>query len=146
MPPAEPGTYVLLLRCSSTRAVRVGRLGTLRLRPGWYVYVGSAFGPGGLRARIDHHRQRAQRPHWHIDYLRRYTRLESVWYACDVRQEHVWAAMIAAMPVAALVLQGFGSSDCRCATHLYWFGELPATALGRILGKKTAVVSEGCAT
>jgi hypothetical protein len=37
MPPAEPGTYVLLLRCSSTRAVRVGRLGTLRLRPGWYV-------------------------------------------------------------------------------------------------------------
>jgi hypothetical protein len=27
-----------------------------------------------------------------------YARLESVWYACDARQEHVWAAKIAAMP------------------------------------------------
>jgi Uri superfamily endonuclease len=71
MPPAEPGTYVLLLRCSSTRAVHVGRLGTLRLRPGWYVHVGSAYGPRGLRARISHHRHRVQRPHWPIDYLRR---------------------------------------------------------------------------
>jgi Uri superfamily endonuclease len=104
MPPTEPGTYVLLLRCSSTRAVRVGRLGTLRLRPGCYVYIGSAYGPGGLLARIGHHRHRAQRPHWHIDYLRRYTRLESVWYACDVRQEHVWAAKIAAMPGVSLSL------------------------------------------
>ena len=146
MSPAEPGTYILLLRCSSTRAVRVGRLGTLRLRPGWYVYVGSACGPGGLRARIGHHRHRAKRPYWHIDYLRRYARLESVWYARDVRQEHVWAAKIAAMPGAAMVLRGFGSSDCRCATHLYWFGELPATALGGFHEGKAAVVSEGCAT
>jgi Uri superfamily endonuclease len=135
MPPAEPGTYVLLLRCSSTRAVRVGGLGTLRLRPGWCVYVGSAYGPVGLRARIGHHRHRAQQPHWHTDYLRRYTRLECVWYACGVRQEHVWAAKIAAMPGAAMVLPGFGSSDCRCATHLYWFVALPSvTALGRMLG------------
>jgi Uri superfamily endonuclease len=73
--------------------------------------------------------------------LRRYTRLECVWYACDVRQEHVWAAKIAAMPGAAMVLPGFGSSDCRCATHLYWFGALPsATAFGRVLGGDTVAL------
>ena len=71
MPPAEPGTYFLVLRCSSTRAVRVGRLGTMRLLPGYYLYVGSAYGPGGLRARIGHHCHPADRLHWHVDYLRR---------------------------------------------------------------------------
>ena len=33
-----------------------------------------------------------------------YARLESVWYACDARQEHVWAAKIAAMPGVSLSL------------------------------------------
>jgi Domain of unknown function DUF123 len=70
MIPASPGTYALVLRCSTTRTVRIGRIGTIRLMPGWYVYIGSAFGPGGLRARIGHHTARAARPHWHIDHLR----------------------------------------------------------------------------
>jgi len=129
MRPAVPGTYVLVLRSSSTRTIRIGRLGKLQLQLGWYVYVGSAFGPGGLRARVDHHRGRARRPYWHVDYLRRYTRLESVWYCCGVRCEHEWAAAIGAMPGATMVQQGFGSSDCRCETHLYWFEvPLPATS------------------
>jgi len=71
----EPGTYILILKSAVTRRVRVGRLGNLQLCPGYYVYIGSAFGPGGLRARIDHHQRLAKRPHWHIDYLRRHTRL-----------------------------------------------------------------------
>ena len=126
--PAAPGTYVLMLRCSRTRTIRISRLGNLRLRPGWYVYVGSAFGPRGLRGRINHHRQRTERPHWHVDHLRRYTRLESVWYCCGSRCEHEWAATIGAMPGAAVVLRGFGSSDCGCRTHLWWFEALPSRA------------------
>lgn len=51
----EPGTYILILKSAVTRRVRVGRLGNLQLCAGYYVYIGSAFGPGGLRARIDHH-------------------------------------------------------------------------------------------
>jgi hypothetical protein len=31
MPPAEPGTYILVLRFPSARAISVGRLGTLVL-------------------------------------------------------------------------------------------------------------------
>ena len=57
-----PGTYVLVLRCSSNRTIRVGCLGSIRLRPGYYLYVGSGFGPGGLRARIDHHRTQSRAP------------------------------------------------------------------------------------
>jgi Uri superfamily endonuclease len=126
MLPTVPGTYALILRSSRACTIRIGRLGTLRLRPGWYVYVGSAFGPGGLRPRIAHHGRRAQRPHWHIDYLRLYTRIEAVWCCRGARCEHQWAANIGAMPGAAVVLPGFGSSDRGCETHLYWFAEPPA--------------------
>ena len=122
---AEPGTYALVLRSSSTRAIRIGRLGVLALRPGYYVYIGSAFGPGGLRARIAHHARRTPLPHWHIDYLRRHTRIESVGYCCGERREHEFAAAIRALPGTAVPMRGFGSSDCGCETHLFWFTFMP---------------------
>jgi len=45
----SPGTYALLLSSATDSSIRVGRLGDLRLRPRYYVYVGSALGPGGVR-------------------------------------------------------------------------------------------------
>ncbi len=48
----KPGTYALVLACQKTGRVRIGRLGVLALQPGFYVYVGSAFGSGGLAARL----------------------------------------------------------------------------------------------
>ena len=66
----EPGTYALVLRSRKLASLRIGRLGTLKLQPGFYVYIGSAFGTGGLQARIKHHQRIAAHPHWHIDYLR----------------------------------------------------------------------------
>jgi len=48
-------------------AIRVGKLGVLPLQPGFYVYVGSAHGPSGLRARLAHHLGPGSRRHWHID-------------------------------------------------------------------------------
>jgi len=38
---AIPGTYALLIASVTDAVIRVGRLGNLRLRPGYYVYVGS---------------------------------------------------------------------------------------------------------
>jgi Uri superfamily endonuclease len=52
-----PGTYALVLSSSSDRRIRIGKFGLLHIRPGFYIYVGSAFGPGGLGARIAHHRK-----------------------------------------------------------------------------------------
>ncbi len=73
-----PGTYSLLLYLPRTRLIRVGKLGEFGFANGHYCYVGSAFGPGGLRARLRHHARPAARPHWHIDYLRRYMTLRGV--------------------------------------------------------------------
>jgi Uri superfamily endonuclease len=130
--PDAPGTYALLLRCASCRRVSIGRLGVLQLRPGWYVYVGSAFATGGLRARFSHHQRVAQRPHWHVDYLRRRAQLVAVWYVCGERCEHKWAESLGAMPDATIPMAGFGSSDCGCPTHLFQFGNRPPAGAIRV--------------
>ena len=123
----EPGTYALVLSSRASGYVRVGRLGRLRLQPGFYVYVGSALGSGGVRARLAYHLRASSRLHWHIDYLRRHAALEEVWYCHDcVRREHEWAQCLATQAGASVPLAGFGSSDCRCESHLYFFPSRPS--------------------
>lgn len=69
---AVGGTYTLVVRLEQPARIGFGAAGDRDLQPGWYAYVGSAFGPGGF-ARIDRHRRLAsgvcQTRHWHIDYL-----------------------------------------------------------------------------
>jgi Uri superfamily endonuclease len=133
--PHSPGTYALILRSAATRRIGIGRLGTLQLRPGYYIYIGSAFGAGGLRARIGHHQGAAKSPHWHIDYLRRHTSLESVLCCPGKGREHTWAGRIGAILGARIALPGFGSSDCDCKSHLYWLEDRSlASTLQRVLG------------
>jgi Uri superfamily endonuclease len=89
--------------------------------------VGSALGPGGLRARVTHHRKLSRRPHWHIDYLRPGARLDQIWYGYDkVRREHQWARVIRALRGASVPVAGFGSSDCTCTAHLFFFTRRPS--------------------
>ena len=124
---AEGGAYALILFCSQKGPAQIGKLGILQLRRGFYVYVGSALGPGGLRARVAHHRKLSHRPHWHIDYLRPHTRLDWIWYSQDrVCREHQWARVIRALRGASTPMAGFGSSDCRCETHLFFFTSRPS--------------------
>lgn len=123
----KPGTYALLMHAAGGGSLEIGRLGRLRLQRGFYVYVGSAFGPGGLPARLRHHLKPVCRPHWHIDYLRPATRLVEVWYSHDrAVQEHAWAAGIRRMRSGSTPLAGFGSSDCRCLSHLSFHTERPS--------------------
>ena len=121
-PPKAPGTYVLILEASTRRRLEVGALGTLALAPGYYAYVGSARGPGGLAARLAHHRRRTRSPHWHIDYLRHHTAFRDVWVRQGAAQlEHRWASALACSPNASIPLARFGATDCKCPAHLFCF-------------------------
>ena len=123
----RPGTYAFVMACASHQRVEIGKLGGLRARPGFYVYVGSAFGPGGLRARIAHHLKISARPRWHIDYLRPLMDPTEIWFTYDSRRrEHQWAGVLASISGAAIPLKGFGASDCRCESHLYFFSFRPS--------------------
>jgi Uri superfamily endonuclease len=47
-----PGTYALIMKADDPFELAVGKLGLLKGRADYYVYCGSAFGPGGIRARM----------------------------------------------------------------------------------------------
>jgi len=129
---ARSGTYALIGVCDSNQQVIIGKLGQLQVRPGYYVYIGSAFGPGGLKARIVHHTRISVRPHWHIDYLRPALHLIEVWYSYDSeRREHQWANALYHANAARIPMAGFGASDCSCPSHLFRFNRRPPDRLFR---------------
>jgi len=131
------GTYLLALWLSDKRVVRVGRLGLVEFPRGWYAYVGSALGPGGIQARLRRHRRRlsdpgqrgpaAKRAHWHVDYLREEAAWGGAWGRSGAaRLECAWAAALSARPGASIAAVGFGASDCGCRAHLVHLPQLPA--------------------
>ena len=130
--PDAPGTYVMILQSRTPRSLPVGRLGCVELSPGYYLYVGSAFGPGGVRARLSHHLRVSVKPRWHIDYLRRIAEPVAVWFHVgDRRQEHVWASSVGRSHGMEVVIPRFGASDCRCESHLFFSETAPSLAAFR---------------
>jgi Uri superfamily endonuclease len=123
----RPGTYVLVLRLERGGRMPIGRLGVWPLAAGWYAYVGSARGPGGLAARIGHHLRPASRPRWHVDWLRRRAAPREIWAGpLDTLGEHCWLEVCRQLPGASVPVPGFGSSDCtRCPAHLLAFDRAP---------------------
>ena len=79
-------------------------------------------GPGGVISRLKHHSKVSKKPHWHLDYLRAETEFHEAYALCSPeRKECEWAGLMAQNEVASEPLKGFGSSDCQCSTHLFYF-------------------------
>lgn len=126
MLPDIHGTYVLLLHNEADRTVQVGRWREISFDKGYYLYVGSAFGPGGVRARVGRHMREAKSLRWHIDYLRDATDAIAVWVQYGKqRMEHVWASKLLQSDTLAAV-DGFGCSDCKCLSHLFYSSPKPS--------------------
>lgn len=126
---AGPGTYVLWLQLAGDQRVRVGRLGDFSFPAGIYGYVGSAFGPGGLRSRLGRHFRCRKKNRWHVDYLRESADVAGAWLSYDAQgHEHEWARALTGMRGAGIAVPGFGASDCDCISHLVRFSKLPALA------------------
>ncbi len=123
----EVGSYVLVMEAGRNFAFKMRKAGRLTGLSGYYLYVGSAFGPGGVRARIAHHRKIAKRPHWHVDYLRKQLPIREVWYTHDTeKREHEWARLLSAYKGASFPFEGFGATDCACVSHLVYLRYKPS--------------------
>ena len=121
------GTYILLLQLPLDTTLTVGRLGTFDFPAGWYTYIGSAFGAGGLVGRIKHHLQPSENLHWHIDYLRQEAILQEIWLSPDTeRREQAWVDLMLEIPGATILVEGFGASDSSQETHLLYFDLKPS--------------------
>lgn len=120
------GTYALIMKADTPFELVVGKMGLLKGRSGYYVYCGSAFGPGGIRARTTHHRKLAKKPHWHIDYLRPVADIKEIWFTYDpVKREHDWIRVLLGGKFI-IPFKGFGSTDCTCHSHLVYSTEMPS--------------------
>lgn len=139
---SRPGTYVLLIALEAPTELDVGCHDRIRFDSPFYLYFGSAFGPGGLEARIKHHMQPVRRAHWHIDYLRQAAEIVGVWYSTDTaRLECTWANAASALRGVSLIPR-FGSSDCRCQSHLLAVNRLPSRSAFR---RRLKDLRPGCA-
>ena len=117
MPGDDRGIYVLVIELRSELNIKVGKLGMTPLSPGKYLYVGRA--KRYLSGRLRRHLRKDKIRFWHIDYLLQEAYLEDIWTKYGSIDECQTAATILSLcPGASFPAQGFGSSDCRCPSHL----------------------------
>lgn len=122
----KKGTYALILLLKRKKEITVGKLGTFAFPAGYYLYAGSALGPGGLEARLARHHRRHKKPRWHIDYLLEHAELIEVWSTVSPdRLECLWAQAAQELPGSKIPVPGFGSSDCHCSSHLVHLARKP---------------------
>lgn len=124
------GTYGLIYESKSSRSIRIGKLGILKLQAGYYLYVGSAFGPGGIKARVRHHLGESSSPHWHVDYLKSHCHLLELWVAySNAKCEQIWVSKLAKSKDVSIPLAGFGASDTPAVSHLFYFKAQPQVSI-----------------
>ena len=131
------GIYTIVMRLKRKVRCKVGSLGSVRFARGAYIYTGSARGKGSvsIHGRIERHLGRRSRSFWHIDYLLAANgcNIRAFIYSqtsrdleCEVNRR------IQEMAHAAFPVQGFGSSDCACLSHLLY---LPGYRIDQALTK-----------
>ena len=130
------------MRLPRRRRLEIGRCGTFDFAPGWYLYVGSAFGPGGVKRRTDRHLRRlnfsdvagkSKKPHWHTDHFREAATIEEIWFCHDIpEREHEWSITVHSRLRGEVPVPGFGSQDCEgpspCPSHFFQFARRPVAA------------------
>ena len=119
----KEGIYALIIKLSKKQEINIGRLGTFVFPKGYYVYTGSA--QNGLEKRINRHLSSEKKLHWHIDYLLCYAKVVKVIRYVGRKDECKLNSVTGKSAGAIQIVKKFGSSDCDCVTHLYYFENIP---------------------
>ena len=113
------GSYVLLIELPEEQTIAIGGLRDVHFLRGCYAYVGSAM--GGVKSRVSRHLRRDKKPHWHIDYLLEKASVVDI-SVCQ-SEDRVECTIAQALGSQFDSIPGFGSSDCRCRSHLFFTAE-----------------------
>ena len=71
-----------------------------------------------LKQRLGRHLRAEKKFHWHIDYLLQKARIEEI-ITCEA-EERTECAIVDALSERFESVPGFGASDCRCRSHLFY--------------------------
>ncbi len=110
--------YFIILKLDEDCEIEVGRLGKILFKKGYYIYCGSA--KRGFSKRIKRHFSKNKKLWWHIDYLSMKAQpIEA--YKCK-GSEHKISELASKFYEG---IKGFGSSDCKCYSHLFYSERYP---------------------
>ena len=114
----QSGTYAITISRSEAYRATVGSLGDVTFKPGFYLYVGSA--RKNLRQRVARHLAQSKKIRWHVDYLT--TNPKNAVTGVDAWRHRSECEVANALKRSSDGwTDGFGSSDCRCGSHLVYF-------------------------
>jgi Uri superfamily endonuclease len=113
------GSYCLIIHLVSDKAINIGKLGPINFNNGYYVYVGSAL--NSLESRLKRHLSTEKKIFWHVDYFlsNSCTEIDEIVFAVDIGK---WECNLASeISKIGIEIKGFGCSDCKCSSHLFYF-------------------------
>ena len=113
---AAKGGYVLIVQLDAKKNIHVGSLGVVPFLGGFYAYFGSAL--GGFKSRMNRHLKENKKPKWHIDYLLSEAKVLQV-ILCET-ERRLECLLSRTLINEFSCVSGFGCSDCRCKSHLYF--------------------------
>lgn len=124
--------YVLQIILTKDIRIVIGRLGKLNFAKGTYFYIGSA--KKNHKARLSRHLSKKKKLFWHIDYLLKKTsvKIYDIWTR-TVDGECITAAFLGKEGYS--YVNKFGSSDCKCPSHLFFIGK-KVNRLNKIIKKQ----------
>lgn len=137
--PLTSGVYILVFYLSQRADITFNRKNSRHSSPpGWYLYVGSVYGSGGLNRRLGRHQRQhntGKRLHWNVDYFREHSTLCEIWHCetADVEVEHQWSRILNELIGGTVPVPKFGASDgeAHCPSHFFYFLNRPLTATFR---------------
>lgn len=115
------GSYCLIIENRKDSPITIGKKGRLNFKTGFFVYVGSAL--NSLEGRIRRHLSSSKKLFWHVDYLldSPHTQVKEVIYGVSTYKRECAISQLLSRKVESKA--NFGSSDCRCPSHLFYFKE-----------------------
>ena len=144
----DSGVYIMVMHLDHELDLEIGSKGMMHFNAGYYMYVGSA--KANLTKRIERHKRKRKKMHWHLDYFRGHCEMiaavpirTSGWPlkswslthepypsmpSCpdpDVDVSVECALADAVRAIAVWDVPKFGCSDCDCTSHLFGMTENP---------------------
>ena len=144
----DSGVYIMVMHLDHELDLEIGSKGMMHFNAGYYMYVGSA--KANLTKRIERHKRKRKKMHWHLDYFRGHCEMiaavpirTSGWPlkswslthepypsmpSCpdpDVEVSVECALADAVRAIAVWDVPKFGCSDCDCTSHLFGMTENP---------------------
>jgi len=115
------GTYLLFIKIIEPVEITIKKK-SFFLNEGYYIYIGSAFGAGGLSSRLHRHLRKIKKKHWHIDQITtsKFSDIIGIGVLLKQRVECGLSEIIESME-KTVPITGFGNSDCekKCISHFF---------------------------